>query len=524
MQRRKFLKNIGAGVALPTVLNGFGVAAFAGSPVQSFINAPTTDTDHVLVIIQMAGGNDGLNTVVPLDQYDQLMTSRQEVVLPENGVLKITDKVGLHPAMNGMRDLYDSGRLQVVQNVGYPNFNYSHFRATDIWMSGADANEYLPSGWAGRYLNYEYPNYPNDYPNPEMPHPLAVEIGYSLSLSLMGPQTSMGYVIPNADSFYNLVAGVQDPAPNTPAGEQLAYVRAIAKQSRAYNQSVIDAYNAVSQQIAYPDTELATKLKIISRLIAGGLKTRLYIVTIDGFDTHAEQVDANDHTTGAHADLLGQVSNAVKAFSDDLDYQGTSGRVTGITTSEFGRRIVSNSSGGTDHGAAAPMFVFGKYVKGGILGDNPVIPNNPTDEDNVPMQFDFRSVYSTVLRDWFCVPDADVQGIVLHNLPYLNLFDSSTPCVSTATHEANQQAGRSYLRFAPNPFTVATTIEYESLGGPTQIRIADTAGKTVEMLVNAWQSAGTHQVLWAPDNLPAGTYFCHLRTGSMQQAKMVVKM
>lgn len=514
---------MGAGVALPTIFNGFGVRAFASSPAESFINALTTDTDHVLVIIQMAGGNDGLNTVVPLDQYDKLANVRQEVILPQNDMLKITDKVALHPSMTGMRDLFDNGQLQIVQSVGYPDFNYSHFRATDIWMSGADADEYLPSGWAGRYLNYEYPNYPTGYPNTDMPHPLAVEIGYSLSLALMGPQTSMGYVIPDADSFYNLIAGIQDPAPNTPAGEQLAYVRTIANQSRAYNQAVVDSYNAVSQQLTYPDTELAAKLKIISRLIAGGLKTRLYIVTIDGFDTHAEQVDFDDHTIGTHADLLAQVSDAVKAFTDDLVYLGTAGRVTGITTSEFGRRIVSNSSGGTDHGAAAPMFVFGKYVKGGILGDNPFIPANATEEDNLEMQFDFRSVYGTVLKDWFCVPENDVPGILLHNLPFVSLFDASTPCITSATHEANQVAGKSWMNFAPNPFSVSTTISYESLGGPTQIRITDASGKMVDMLVNGWIPEGTHQVQWSPDHLPAGTYFCHLRTGNVQQAKMVVK-
>lgn len=515
---------MGAGVALPTIFNGFGIKAYGSSPAESFINALTTDTDHVLVIIQMTGGNDGLNTVIPLDQYDKLANLRQEVILPENKMLKITDKVALHPSLSGMRDLFDNGRLQIVQSVGYPDFNYSHFRATDIWMSGADSDEYLSSGWAGRYLNYEYPNYPTNYPNADVPHPLAVEIGYSMSMTLMGPQTSMAYVIPDANSFYNLLAGIPDPVPNTPSGEQLAYVRSIAGQSRAYNAVVVDALNAVSQQVTYPDTPLAESLKIISRLIAGGLQTRLYIVSIDGFDTHAEQVDNNDHSIGIHADLLSQVSDAVKSFCDDLDFLGTAGRVTGITTSEFGRRIVSNSSRGTDHGAAAPMFVFGKHVKGGILGNNPDIPVNATEADNIDMQFDFRSIYGTVLKDWFCVPENDVPGILLHNLPYINLFDASTPCISTATHEANQAAGKSWMQFAPNPFSVSTTIEYESLGGPTQIRITDASGKMVEMLVNGWVPEGTHQVTWSPDHMPPGTYFCHLRTGNVQQAKMVVKI
>jgi uncharacterized protein (DUF1501 family) len=523
MKRRNFLKNMGAGVAIPSLLSGFGVKAYAKSPFSPLFNALTTDTDHVLVIIQMGGGNDGLNTVVPLDQYDKLANCRSNVILPENSLLQITDKVALHPAMTGMRNLWDNDQLRIVQNVGYPNPSFSHFRSTDIWMSGSDTDEYIPSGWAGRYLNYEYPNFPLDYPNTDMPHPLAIEIGNSLSLNLMGPQTGMGFVISGPDSFYSLLQGITDPAPNTPAGEQLAYVRLIAQQSRQYAQSIISASGNVTQQLSYPSTDLAEQLKIVSRLIAGGLKTRMYVVSIGGFDTHDQQVDPNDHTIGEHANLLQTLSDAIKAFTDDLQYLGTANRVVGMTTSEFGRRIIDNASIGTDHGEAAPLFLFGKPVEGGILGSNPVIPNNPTEDDNIPMEIDFRSVYSSLLRDWFCVPETDVPAIMMHDLPAIDFLKPGVSCISTSVHQANQTAGRSLLRFLPNPFYTETEIEYETSGGITNVSIVDARGAVVATLVNAWMPQGVYRVSWNASEFPAGAYYCSLRNGQQLQTKMLMK-
>ncbi|MCC6463040.1 MAG: DUF1501 domain-containing protein [Saprospiraceae bacterium] len=526
MKRRNFLKNITAGIAIPSLVSGFGVRAYSSNPLSRLINSLTIDTDHVLVMIQLEGGNDGLGTFVPLDQYDKLYKARPNVILPENSLLPLTgnDTLGLHPALSGLQSLYGDGQLRIVQNVGYPNPSFSHFRATDIWMSGSNTNEYFPSGWAGRYLSYEYPNFPTGYPNTDMPHPLAVEIGYSMSLSLMGPQTGMGYVIPNTDDFYNLLAGVQDPVPNTPAGEQLAHVRLVAQQSRAYAQAVIDASGKITSQHTYPDTPLAEKLKIISRLVAGGLKTRMYVVSIGSFDTHDQQVDPNDHTKGEHTGLLAELGDAIKAFCDDLKFQGTADRVVGMTFSEFGRRIASNASGGTDHGEAAPMILFGKAVAGGVLGSNPQLPDNPTLEDNLPMEHDFRSVYGTILSDWFCVPPDDVPAIMMHDLPHLNLFDTNLPCVSTGVHDAHQAAGKSLLNCWPNPVTTSVSLEYESEGGATLVQILDASGKIVATPVNTWQSKGQYLETWDASGLPPGTYFCRLLNGGKHQTKMMVKI
>lgn len=527
MKRRNFLKNITAGVAIPSLLNGFGVRAHATSPLTQLLGDLNADTDHVLVIIQLDGGNDGLATVSPLDQYDRLAKGRPNIVLPESSLLSLTGApaLAMHPAFEGMRNLYNDGQVRIVQNVGYPNPSLSHFRATDIWMSGSNAEEYFPSGWAGRYLAYEYPNFPIDYPNANMPHPLAVEIGYSMSLSLMGPQTGMGFVIPSTDDYYQLLASTQSPAPNTPAGEQLAYVRLIAQQSRVYAQAIIDASNSVTNQKPYPDTALAAKLKIISRLIAGGLKTRLYLVSIGGFDTHAQQVETGDRTTGIHANLLRQVGDAVKSFCDDLKHLGTAQRVVGMTFSEFGRRIASNFSDGTDHGESAPMFLFGEPVAGGVTGSNPQLPPSPTVNDNLNLEFDFRSVYASVLRDWLCVPQTDVPDILLHQHPFINgMFKPGLACTPTDVHDAHQAAGRSLLNCRPNPFRDQLVLDYTTDGGMTLVQILDTSGRLVATPVSTWQARGQYQEHWDGSALPPGTYFCRLVNGGQQQTKTVVKV
>lgn len=229
------------------------------------------------------------------------------------------------------------------------------------------------------------------------------------------------------------------------------------------------------------------------------------------------------HTLGFHANLLQQLSDAIKAFTDDLDYLGVADRVTGLTFSEFGRRMASNASGGTDHGEAAPMFMFGKPVAGGILGTTPVIPNIPTEYDNVDMQFDFRSIYATVLRDWFCVPEEDVPNILLHDAPYLNLFEQSLACIPVSVHQSNNAAGESLIKCSPNPFTTTLYIDYHSEGGPTSVQILDVSGKVVATPVNGFMSKGDYEIDWPAGNLPAGTYFCRLQNAGRQQTKMVVK-
>ncbi|MEI8059789.1 MAG: DUF1501 domain-containing protein, partial [Ferruginibacter sp.] len=355
MKRRDFLRNTIPAAILPNVINGFSVKAFgAESPLAQLLGG-TTDTDHVLVIVQLSGGNDGLNTVIPIDTYSSYFNARSNIAIPQDKILKLTDKTGLNPAMTGMKSLFDDGKLGVIQAVGYPTPNFSHFRATDIWMSASASDEVLNSGWSGRYLNYEFPNFPIGYPNVSMTDPLGIQIGSTTTLTFQGPSVSMGMSISNPTSFYNLLNGIEDPAPNTPAGKELQYVRLVALQTSKYTSVVKAAADKVTLQSPYPTgNSLADQLKIVARLIKGGLKTRVYMVQYGSFDTHSLQTTTTDTTIGTHANLLKNVSDAIKAFQDDLKFLAIEERVVGMTFSEFGRRIKSNSSVGTDHGAAAP--------------------------------------------------------------------------------------------------------------------------------------------------------------------------
>jgi len=228
----------------------------------------------------------------------------------------------MHPAMTGINSLYGDGKVAVVQSVGYPNPNYSHFRATDIWLTGDDYNQYLKTdGWEVSRSGIS--EFSGRYPSTSMPDPLAIQIGSSVSTGLQGPVISMGMAITNPSSFYNLVNNTTDPAPNTPAGHELTYIRLVAEQTNLYASSVKTAAGkAANKSTLYPASgnTLSDQLKIVARLVAGGLKTRIYSVNIGGFDTHSAQVDASDTSLGTQATLLQRLSVAIQAFMDDIKY------------------------------------------------------------------------------------------------------------------------------------------------------------------------------------------------------------
>lgn len=424
MNRKEFLRNSSA-VMIPALLNGFSIKAFGHEQVLNTALQSLTDTDHVLVIVQLFGGNDGLNTVIPVSSYRNYFNARKNIAIAENKILPLTGikEVGLHPALSGFRDLYNEGKLAILQSVGYKSPNFSHFRSSDIWMSGSDADQIIDTGWAGRYLNQQYPAYPTGFPNAAMEAPLAIQIGTATSFIFQGNRSPMAVNIGDPQHIFGISNGFADPAPNTKGGEKLNFVREIAQRSQSYSRIIKTAADNVSKQADYPDNNiLATQLKTVARLIKGGLKTKIYMVGFDGFDTHAQQVTAGDTSSGRHADLLKIAGDAINAFQKDLEFLNIDKQVVGMTFSEFGRRISSNDSLGTDHGAAAPLFVFGSAVKGNIYGKNPEIPEKVTNDDNIPMQMDFRQVYSTLLQGWMNVPKTEFAKILYKDYGPLEIF------------------------------------------------------------------------------------------------------
>ena len=499
MLRRQFLAT-SAAAAAPFALRGMPVAA-ASSPL--FDLAAAADNDRVLVLVQLSGGNDGLASLVPLDQYDQLAQVRANVIVPEAQLVDLEPTRALHPSLADLKALWDDGQLGIVQDVGYPDQNRSHFRSTDIWHSGSPSDEVWTSGWVGRHLDARYPGFPDGYPNTEHPDPVAVVVGNSVSATCQGIAGNFGLTVANPDYVTQIIGGSSTDTPATPYGRELAFLRTSIEQANAYGAVVTDAVEGVTNAVAYPeDSTFATRLSYIARMIAGGLRTRVYVVTLGGFDTHAEQVVEGEPTSGEHAELLRQLAEGLKAFQADLTVLGVSERVVGMTYSEFGRRIRSNAAYGTDHGTAAPAFLFGDCVQAGTLGDNPVIDTAVDELEGVPMQYDFRDLYGTVLEDWFGVAESDVRAL-LHagytRLPILR------PCDGSVSDLGAAPAAQTDLAVAPSPFGDHARLSFETAAsGRVRLEAYDVKGGLVETLFERRLPAGEQTVTVDASRYPAG--------------------
>ena len=416
MKRRNFIKLTSTASALsllPTEV--FALFNSAGLKTCPNVNAKK------IVLIQLSGANDGLNTVVPINQYDTYAALRPNIKLNNvggsNGIinldstLPIEKQVGLHPSLTGFKSLYDNGLMRLIQGVGYPVQDKSHFKSTDLWLTGGDgtpANNVLESGWVGRFLENYFANFLTAN------FPLGIQLGSSEnSLGFHGEvEHGMSLNINGQDptGFYSIVNGLGGIAPttipNSEYGDLIQYILNNDTSTNTYAQTISAAFSAGSNSVTYPNTSLSNQLKSVAKFISGGLETKVYLVKIGGFDTHNLQVASNTTShTGNHADLLTQVSEAVTNFITDLNNQNIGDDVLAVTFSEFGRKAGENGNLGTDHGEIAPMFVFGSSLNAGISGTNinlsEAIAGNNFQVQTV--QHDYRRVFSTILQDWFGV-------------------------------------------------------------------------------------------------------------------------
>ena len=377
----------------------------------------------------------------------------------------------------------------------------------------------------GRYLDQEFPGYPGGYPTQSMPDPLGVQIGSVVTPALDGPVTSMGLAITNPNASYILPGGSDTP-PSTPAGYELIFVRQVAEQAQAYSATIKSAASkATNLSTKYPTkgtNPLADQLRIVAQLIAGGLRTRVFVVNLGGFDTHSAQVVSTDTTTGAHAKLLGELSDAITAFMDDIALLGVASKVVGMTFSEFGRRIKSNASLGTDHGTCVPMFVFGSGVAGGLVGTNPVLPQAATVNDNLTMQYDFRSVYATVLQDWFGASASELQTVLMNSYTKVPIIAPGS--VLSAGDARGTPHDFSLSQNYPNPFNPSTVIRYVlPLGTNVRLEVFTLSGQRVATLVDGPQRPGEHEVTFSANGLASGVYFYRIEAGSyMETRKMTL--
>jgi uncharacterized protein (DUF1501 family) len=396
--RREFMQTLaiaGLGASLPAFLTRSLAAQSVGLPGTGFKD------DRILVVVQLGGGNDGLNTIVPYadDHYHRL---RRNLALKPDTLLRLDDYHAMAPTMEPFKHLYDSGELAVVHGVGYPNPNRSHFRSMEIWHTATDADRYSSTGWIGRYFDNACSGEAN---------PLAgVNIGQQAPQAF-GGRRGMGVSFDRPTDFgwagegrasrdaFDRLNGTK--AKHHEHGSTLDFLRHVTANAVTSSDQVIRASRVSRPAVDYPDSRIGNSLKTIASLIAGGLPTRLYYASMTGFDTHAGQ-------QFSHGGLLGGFAKSVAAFQKDLKAIGVADRVQIICFSEFGRRVAENASRGTDHGTAGPMFLLGSGVKPGMHGTPCRLDD--LDDGDLKHTVDFRSIYAEVLEKWLGTESEGILG------------------------------------------------------------------------------------------------------------------
>ncbi|MDX2016387.1 MAG: DUF1501 domain-containing protein [Planctomycetota bacterium] len=428
--RREFLWNgltmASAAATVPWFLNSSASAMNNALLAAGTSSLPGVPDDHILVVVQLSGGNDGLNTVVPFGapEYYRL---RPGIAIPQNQVLTLSgsEGIGLHPGMTGFKELYDEGMMALVQGVGYPNPNRSHFKSMDIWHT-ADTTA-TGDGWLGRYFDSECCGFgkgesgrvdkapaKGEGTKPATGGPPGIAIGRSAPLAMQGRQIKP-VSFESADLFRwsgeDIHEALRDPyhalqrRGGDAGGEEETNAAFLLRTSldAQVSSDLIRKAVAIRPQVQFPGNQVGQQLAMVSSMIRAGLKTRVYYVQHGGFDTHAGQGGAQ----GRHSNLLGQLAQAVSAFYRDLKAHGNADRVLTMSFSEFGRRVGQNASQGTDHGTAAPMFLFGSMVKAGVHGDHPSLKD--LDQGDLKYLIDFREVYAGILDGWL---KADAKTIL----------------------------------------------------------------------------------------------------------------
>ncbi|WP_406682759.1 DUF1501 domain-containing protein [Seonamhaeicola sp. MEBiC1930] len=515
--------------------------------LKSFIPFECPDiSGRKLVLINLAGANDGLNTLIPLNQYDTYSNLRPNIKVPNSGTNKFLNldtslpeqqQLGLNPALIGFKSLYDKGLLRILNGVGYPSQNKSHFKSTDLYLTGNDGNSVLNganTGWMGRFMEQFYSDLILET------YPLAVEIGsnktslgfhaeeaHGLSLNITGQDPA---------GFYNIISGLggEPPLniPNSDYGKQLDFINNTGALSNKYAESISTAFNKGRNDITYPDTDLADQLKTVARLISGDLGSKIYMVRISGFDTHNAQVQSSGEVLGKHHELLTELSESMEAFMSDLENQNLSNDVVGVTFSEFGRKAAENGNLGTDHGEIAPMFVFGKPVEGGVTGTNPNLIE-ATSENNWQLktvQYDYRQTFATLLQDFLGADNSIIDNTFFNhslNDSFNNLkitdilkseFDVSKGCVASNNNPDNEI--KNWLLY-PNP--VKSILNFSSIDNyeTVDFRIYNASGiqlsKGSEILVNAKASINISK-------FNSGIYFFEIFSGNNKEIHKVIKI
>ncbi len=554
MKRRDFLKISAPLTVTPFLFQGFAMRAFATPGMLRTLGCEEV-LDRALVLIQLKGGNDGLNTLIPVEQYATYANLRPniriketgnsgEAYLPLDGQLPSSKLTGLHPSMTAIKDLYDEGKAAFINGVGYPDANRSHFKSTDLWLTGGDgtpANFNLGTGWMGRYLDHSFPEIAGN-PTSEMPDPLGIELGdrkASLGFHTESEhRTSINLTGQDPLGFYSVVSEIGNAplndTPDSEYGDILRYVMNIENSISVYSKRISEVFQAGTNAISYPNSSLANQLKTVARLLSGGCKTKVFLVSLSGFDTHNGQTQAGNTQAGIHANLLGQLAEAVKAFQDDLKLLNLEDRITTVTFSEFGRKATENGSNGTDHGTLAPMMVFGKHLEAGVFGDHIDLQN--IDSTGAPGQnpiYDYRQVFTTLLQDWLGASQDALTAAYFDpfgsgKLPLIQLAQVVDPACydpfinATTSVQPTLQAFQ--LKAFPNPTLGLFRVDY-FLRQPDQLALSvvDIQGRPVYQ-DHLESHAGAQSVVIDISSVPAGMYHLMLQGSQGTEHLKVLKI
>ena len=545
MKRRNFIQLTASASALsllPTEV--FALFKSAGMTTCPNVNAKK------IVLVQLSGANDGLNTVVPLNQYDTYAALRPNIKLNNagqtNGVINLdttlssAKQIGLHPSLTGFKSLYDRGLMRVIQGVGYPSQDKSHFKSTDLWLTGGDgtsANNAIDSGWIGRFLENYYSNFLTAN------FPLGIQLGSSdNSLGFHGEEEhGMSININGQDpaGFFSILNGLggapPEAIPNSEYGDLIRFIMASDLETNLYAQSISSAFSAGtnSTNVTYPVTNLANQLKTVAKFISGGLQTKVYLVKIGGFDTHDIQVASSTTThLGTHANLLTQVSEAINAFITDLNNQNLGDDVIAVPFSEFGRKAGQNGNLGTDHGEIAPMFVFGKSINPGVSGTN-INLSEAVSANNFQVQtvqHDYRRVFSTILQDWFGTSNQTLdltfyntttnQGYANNKVSNFIKAENSVPasCYSDSLLSTNDFGNRNDIVVYPNP--TVETVNINSINNSINVvSVYSLDGKLVATYRNPMTSDSYSIDV---QNLATGIYTLKVETNNGSFTKKII--
>ena len=525
MKRRDFFKLVsGLGVGVPFYLNGMSTRLMSQiSDLQFDCDAVN---DRVLVIFRLAGGNDGLNTVIPINQYDTYSALRPTIKIPNTGTgsyipLDTTvgsgKLVGLHPALTGFKRLYDSGKLLLMNGAGYPNPNYSHFRGEALMFAGKDGtyNDDLLEGTFGKYFAALHPGLAGN-PSTEKPDPLAIQLG-DISPCLFYEHTTEKGIEFNMYDYDRTLTTLS--LQKSDYQDLLDYIQKVADSMDIYYDRVMHVFNTGhNSSVTYPDTSFGKQLKIIARMITGGSRTKVFQVNLSGFDTHQYQATYGNTHLGTHTNLLENISNSVAAFQEDIQQLGLADRIMTVSFSEFGRQVRENANQGTDHGDLAPFFVIGNAVEAGILGDHPVFSNTTDFYYNQNQQrYDYRQIYGALLQDWLGSKTNLMQNIELDHFvtgaQKIDIINNSqkagTVCQDTGNSNVIVQKG---IKIYPIPASQFIYIELEDqCQCEVKYQIFDMSGRVVS---RGSENFFTTRLEINVSSLAKGHYIIKLQTNS----------